>query len=64
MYPVRDLMQRFGVENYDKWNRGFLRPLGYSDIEKTLFYVKSSICSEEIERYIQWNQKFGTSRKH
>lgn len=64
MYPVRDLMQRFGVENYDKWNRGFLRALGYSDIEKTLFYVKSSICSEEIERYIQWNQKFGTSRKH
>ncbi len=63
MFPVRDLMQTHGIENYLKWDKQNMRAVTIDDIIQTITYVNSSVCMEEIERYLLWNSKFGTSQK-
>lgn len=59
MYPLRDLIKKYGIENFDKWDKNEIRPFNFEDICNAIKKVKKSVDENEVHRYIEWNEKFG-----
>lgn len=48
MYPLRDMIAKFGSENCDDWKKGDLRPVIFKDLIQSLKTIKSSVSEDEI----------------
>ena len=59
MYPVREMMIKFGIENCEQWEKEKMRSCKLQDIIKAIKKVKKSVDDLEINRYLIWNEKFG-----
>lgn len=61
MEPVRELIRIQGFDACEKWDKSEIRSLSIKDLKSALKRINKSVSKNEIQRYEDWNQLYGTT---
>lgn len=55
--PIRSILDILNISSND------VRPISRQDFEEALTQVRASVSNQDLELYLDWNQKFGSVSK-